>query len=194
MSNKSFFMFAKEASDVTNGQIDIDNLNASGKFRIHDFWNMQPVSSVHILSDTYIFKYCIKWEKAYAEQPESDLIFPEQDLLYSLTSIYFTFINTIMPLLHRPSFERSMREGQYLVDKKFGKVVLAICAVASRYSTDTRVRYPDDMSGTSSGWKYFSQIQLISSSTLVNKFSLYDLQHYCVSDLSTLLNMAYNGR
>jgi hypothetical protein len=45
----------------------------------------------------------------------------------------------VWPLLHRPTFEADILHLRHQRDLGFGCVVLAVCAVASRYCKDTRV-------------------------------------------------------
>ncbi|KAJ7162071.1 fungal-specific transcription factor domain-containing protein [Mycena filopes] len=85
--------------------------------------------------------------------------FPPDDLLNSLVSTYFTRINILMALLHRPTFERSLASGLHLLDHSFGSVVLAVCALASRYSDDPRVVMEGTNSRLSAGWQWYQQIQ-----------------------------------
>lgn len=44
-----------------------------------------------------------------------------------------------MPLLHRPTFERAIKEGLHLQDPKFGANVLLVCANGARFCDDPRV-------------------------------------------------------
>ncbi|KAJ7115077.1 fungal-specific transcription factor domain-containing protein [Mycena crocata] len=75
--------------------------------------------------------------------PPSPYTFPPPDLLASLIALYFTHKNLYHPLLHRPSFERAVREGRHERDAAFGAVVLLVCAIGSRWSEDARVLVPD---------------------------------------------------
>ena len=65
--------------------------------------------------------------------------FPPRDLLQTLVDIYFARVNLIWPLLHRPSFEADLLKSRHKRDLPFARVVLATCAVASRYCVDGRV-------------------------------------------------------
>ncbi len=106
--------------------------------------------------------------------------FPDNDLLWSLIGLYFTESNIFLPVLHRPSFERSVAESTHLSDPAFATVLLAVCAIASRYSTDPRVLIDNESS--SSGWKWMQQVLV---DRRANTFSspplLYDCQSTCVS-------------
>ncbi|KAF7364586.1 Zn(2)-C6 fungal-type domain-containing protein [Mycena venus] len=85
--------------------------------------------------------------------------FPPKDLLDDLVSIFFDRVNIIMNFLHRPTFERSLGSGLHLIDHSFGSVVLAVCALASRYSDDPRVILKGTNTKLSSGWQWFEQIR-----------------------------------
>lgn len=106
--------------------------------------------------------------------------FPEQDLLDALVDKYFVIINLVIPLLHRPTFEAQLAAKLHTRDQWFGSVVLAICAVASRYLDDPRCVDEGDPTALSTGWKWFSQIRTMRQS-FVEAPSLYELQFYSVS-------------
>lgn len=120
-----------------------------------------------------------QWE-APAPAPPPNYSFPDDDLLASLTSLYFSAVNTFMPLLHRPTFEAAVSQNFHRIHSGFAKTVLLMCAVASRYSTDPRVSIPDTPAAETAGWKWYDQVKL--SGHLVRTHpTLYDLQSYCVS-------------
>jgi hypothetical protein len=70
------------------------------------------------------------------------LVFPDADHLHELISVYFTDFDPFLPILHRKTFEQGVKEGLHLRDQCFGKVVLAVCAIASRRSNDPRNMIP----------------------------------------------------
>ncbi|KAG2146394.1 fungal-specific transcription factor domain-containing protein [Suillus bovinus] len=94
--------------------------------------------------------------------------FPPPDLADSLINLFFLHINPQCPLFHRPTFERQWREGLQETDPWFGCLCLALFAVASRWSDDSRVldchvygipeaEIPDeDCKWQRAGWRYFS--------------------------------------
>ena len=112
---------------------------------------------------------------------EEDIRFnyPEPDLLSCLVSLYFEKSNIIMPILHKPTFLRSLRSGQHFEDPSFGMTVLLVCAIGSRFTSDSRVLLDDDISDLSSGWKYFEQVPVFRKGLFV-RCTLYDLQCYTV--------------
>lgn len=83
------------------------------------------------------------------------------------------------PVLHRPTFMKSISEGLHLRHYEFGGVVLALCAAGARYSNDPRNLMEETAHVHSSGWKWFKQVQPIPAS-FVAAPSIYQLQLYCV--------------
>ncbi|KIY65392.1 hypothetical protein CYLTODRAFT_356919 [Cylindrobasidium torrendii FP15055 ss-10] len=82
--------------------------------------------------------------------------FPEDDLLQNLIDLYFSIPPVYLPILYQPHFRRDLALGRHLVDSSFACVVLLVCAIASRESTDPRVLF-DGRDRRTAGWKYFSQ-------------------------------------
>jgi len=85
-----------------------------------------------------------------------------------------------MPILHRPTFLRSLNSGLHLREPAFGMTVLLVCAIGSRFTSDIRVLLDDDISDLSSGWKYFTQVPVFRNGLFLRS-TLYDLQCYTVS-------------
>lgn len=98
----------------------------------------------------------------------------------SLVDLFFEHINLFTPLLHRPTFEKGLQSGLHYRDSGFATVVLLVCATASRHSTDPRVLAGPSTATRSCGWKWYNQVELLSSS-LMTPATLYDLQAYCAS-------------
>ncbi|KIM46821.1 hypothetical protein M413DRAFT_440395 [Hebeloma cylindrosporum] len=105
--------------------------------------------------------------------------FPELDLALHCTDLYFKRDNLYLPLLHRPTFDRSVQEGRHLEDEKFARVFLLVCAVGARYSDDPRVLLDAVDPSHSSGWKWFNQVQTMKRS-LISPPTVEDLQSYCL--------------
>ncbi|KAF7337009.1 Fungal-trans domain-containing protein [Mycena venus] len=100
------------------------------------------------------------WEKeAYDQKPR--YVFPPSDLIIPLLDLYFTSVHPTLPILHRPSFERSVSEGLHLKDPDFGGTLLSVLALASRYSNDPRVLVDGDVSSLSSGWRFATQVRIL---------------------------------
>ncbi|KAJ7586336.1 fungal-specific transcription factor domain-containing protein [Mycena floridula] len=112
------------------------------------------------------------------------LEFPEPDLLHDLIELYFANMNLIVPLFHRPTFDRLLADNKHLSENQFGMTVLGMCAIAARYSQDPRVR-EDDVSDLEEGdlklgWKWFRQVVPIRAS-FQQVTIIYELQLICVS-------------
>ncbi|KAJ6609592.1 fungal-specific transcription factor domain-containing protein [Mycena sp. CBHHK59/15] len=105
-------------------------------------------------------------------------VFPDPELLSSLVALHFEHVNVYLPLLHRPTFEKSIADGLHLKNDRFGGIVLLVCAIGSRFSDDPRVFNPE--APLTCGWQYFYQLPL----TIDHLFAvptLYDLQYYCLA-------------
>ena len=116
---------------------------------------------------------------AFARAEENTFVYPEPDLLDSLVTLYFEKSNIISPVLHRPTFLRSLNSGLHLRDSDFGMTVLLVCAIGSRFTSDSRVLLEDDISDSSRGWKYYKQVPSFRN-RLFERSTLYDLQFYTV--------------
>ncbi|KAG6832603.1 hypothetical protein H0H92_014439 [Tricholoma furcatifolium] len=86
--------------------------------------------------------------------------FPPADLIPELMRVYFLHSNCPLPLLHRPTFERQWKENLHHTNVWFTAVCLGVFAIASRWSSDSRV-VPDGATTPSgspdwslAGWKY----------------------------------------
>ncbi|PPQ77624.1 hypothetical protein CVT25_011235 [Psilocybe cyanescens] len=130
--------------------------------RKDEFWTLRP------------------WEKASDVVPTPQYDFPEPDLSAHVVDLYFEHVNLYLPLLHRPTFQKSIDEGLHFTDPGFARVYLLTCAVGSRYSSDPRVKLDGVESMHSSGWKWFDQVQMLKPA-LLSPPNLYDLQIYCLS-------------
>jgi len=160
----SSFMFVKHAMTVkreVTGNTSAPLIDGS-QFRRPLYWEMRP------------------WEKSLTTLPEPTYVYPPEDLLQSLVSIYFEKQHLILPVLHRPTFMKSLNSGQHIWDSTFGMTVLLVCAVASRYSHDPRVLVPGDSTSLSSGWKYFSQVPILRN-PLLYRTTIYDIQYYSLA-------------
>ncbi|KAH6913531.1 fungal-specific transcription factor domain-containing protein [Coprinopsis sp. MPI-PUGE-AT-0042] len=142
----------------------------------HDFRKAQSVLGAK--RDEFWVQH--PWEGRTTSTSKAQYIFPEDDLITHLVDLYFTKINLYLPLLHRPSFERSIGEGLHLTDDGFGGTLLLVCASGSRFSEDRRVLLDGEESFHSAGWKWFEQVHVVKKSLLTPP-SLYDLQYYCLS-------------
>jgi hypothetical protein len=99
-------------------------------------------------------------------------------------------MHPFVPILHRPTLERSVQAGLHFEDHRFGEMLLAMCALASRYSQDPRVILEGTNSEYSCGWKWFRQLRFFHA-CFVQAPCLYEIQTYCVRGLS--LTWAISG-
>jgi hypothetical protein len=163
-----------------------------------DMWQVYEVHGMHSMFDrAQVADEKGQWEKEYLSsgpnvrtsvpfnagsiptgQASTTLTFPPDDLLSKLIDSYFTHVNVITPLLHRPSFEHSVASGTHLRDADFGEVLLLVCAVGAHYVDDARVLL-DDVTKHSAGWEWFCQVPVAQRSVFTVP-SLYDLQLCCV--------------
>ncbi|KAJ6506741.1 fungal-specific transcription factor domain-containing protein [Mycena sanguinolenta] len=137
----------------------------ASQFDRPEFWFMQP------------------WEVSQEQKPR--YVYPDPDLIASLVNYYFVYDHPVMPLLHRPSFEKSVAEDLHLCDHRFGATLLAVLALASRYSDDPRVSSSGSDPLPSSGWKFFNQVQVIKKS-VIELPSIYDVQLYTLIALYSI--------
>ncbi|KAF9063838.1 hypothetical protein BDP27DRAFT_1334504 [Rhodocollybia butyracea] len=78
--------------------------------------------------------------------------------------IWWEKVHYNYPLLHRPTFEKSIAAGLHTYDRHFGEAVLAVCALASRYSNDPRVFMHG--SQLSAGFMWMQQVHPVPTSFL----------------------------
>ncbi|KIY72122.1 hypothetical protein CYLTODRAFT_344720 [Cylindrobasidium torrendii FP15055 ss-10] len=99
-------------------------------------------------------------------------MFPAADLLDDLVKIFLRYFNQHFHILHGPTFVRQVAAGLHHTTPAFGSVVLAVCALASRYSDDPRVG-----EGHHKGWNYYTQIKAIHLGQYLDPANLlWDLQ------------------
>ncbi|KAJ3514273.1 hypothetical protein NLJ89_g2467 [Agrocybe chaxingu] len=120
------------------------------------------------------------WERKVTISSSHHYTFPDPDLARDLAELYFQNIHPDIPLLHRPSFERSVRDGLHYADEGFADVYLLVCALGARFSSDPKVLLEGVDSRHSAGWKWFNQVELCKGSPL-GMPSLYDIQAYCLT-------------
>ncbi|CAA7269968.1 unnamed protein product [Cyclocybe aegerita] len=130
--------------------------------RREEFWTLRP------------------WERGSERVAPPRYVFPEPDLAKELVDLFFIHSNLYLPLLHRPTFQRSIHDGLHYTDDGFGAVYLLVCAVGSRFSNDPRVLLDGFESYHSAGWKWFTQVET-GKTSFISLPSLYDLQLYCLT-------------
>ncbi|KAF7336885.1 Fungal-trans domain-containing protein [Mycena venus] len=139
------------------------------------------------------FWQVLPWEKeAFNGHPKYE--YPAIDLIASLLDVYFTNLHPTIPILHRPTFERSVAEGLHFRDADFGGVLLSVLALASRFSKDPRV-FVESGDSLSAGWAFANQIvlQTLFEPTIhmVQMYSLLCL--YMLGTSAPHLAWIYNG-
>ncbi|KAI0027759.1 fungal-specific transcription factor domain-containing protein, partial [Vararia minispora EC-137] len=133
------------------------------------------------------------WEReAYESATESSYSFPNPDLLLRLVDLYFEHSNILFPILHRPTFEQRIRNDDHTNDGVFGAVVLLVCAIGSRFSSDPCVILEGTNSWHSAGWAWFLQVRLAGIS-IFSGSSLCDLQCTCLGAIYLLGVSAFNS-
>ncbi|KAF8831754.1 hypothetical protein HHX47_DHR1001210 [Lentinula edodes] len=170
VGSSSHFMFMRTALEIRDKMSsEKESLGFLGKRRNDlwdEFWIRQP------------------WHHFPPEPVDPPHIFPPDDLLRSLIGIYFDLQHNIYPLLHRPIFEREVFTNKlHTSDRRFGAVVLAVCAVGARLSNDPRndeTLYDGTDDERSLGWKYFSQIRMVRTNFTEHP-SLYEVQLYALA-------------
>ncbi|KAJ6557304.1 fungal-specific transcription factor domain-containing protein [Mycena vulgaris] len=205
-------VFASESSDASiptdaehpPAEDDFSHVELADRFRMLSLNSMKDkffgaassftlVSNVIAVKEIYLGRPAAKhsrrplfwdtlpWEKEeYDQRPQ--YVYPASDLIASLLDLYFTHVHPTFPLLHRPSFERSVAEELHLKDVQFGAGLLVVLGLASRYSDDPRVFVEGD-AALSAGWKFVKQVQIVRK---VFEPTLYDVQFYCLMVLFSL--------
>ncbi|KAF9068918.1 hypothetical protein BDP27DRAFT_765878 [Rhodocollybia butyracea] len=154
--------------DIMNGEgtggFDTPNMHIRGMKRA-EFWNIYP------------------WQHLPTQlEPTSKLIFPPPDLLASLVEIHFQKRSGLMPVLHQPTFQRGIDTGLHERERAFGELVLSVCALGARFSSDERTleegaNLTAQERSHSIGWKYINQITPLQELTPQN--ALYVVQIIC---------------
>ncbi|KAJ3735489.1 fungal-specific transcription factor domain-containing protein [Lentinula guzmanii] len=171
---------SRRLEELTLGQQSRRHYGPSSNFllvrTLLDF-KQETIGRKHILQSLRRpeFWSILPWQENLHNNPAPMLTFPEDDLLHDLIDDYFVHSEPYIPLLHRSTFEKSVAEDLHLRDAGFGQLVLAVCAVASRYGLDPRNMPEGTKSEHSLGWRWYSQISLNMSSFLEVP-RLYDLQ------------------
>ncbi|KAJ7115968.1 fungal-specific transcription factor domain-containing protein [Mycena epipterygia] len=106
--------------------------------------------------------------------------FPPPDLAASLVDLYFTHVNLLLPVLHRPTFTCDLAAGLHLTNDGFAATFLLVCAIGARFSSDPRVLLDGSDSLHSCGWRWFEQLQLMRD-IFGPPPCLYDLQFSALS-------------
>ncbi|QRV78404.1 Fungal specific transcription factor domain [Ceratobasidium sp. AG-Ba] len=135
-----------------------------------------------------------KWEVAGAEYFDwkEVLHLPPPDLFDSLVELYFKHVSPQIPIIHEPTLRTQIRAGLHTRDHSFARLMLAICALASRWTSDPRVLHESERVAVeagdvnaprlSAGVKYFNQVRLLRRS-MPKPAVLFDIQTYVLCAL-----------
>ena len=149
--------------------------------RRREFWITPDVSLVAI-SNILSLIHDSQWMSSILKPSPVHFEYPDMDLMQHLVNCYFDNLNIILPLLHRPSFVRSIEEGLHQVNYDFGATVLLVCAIGCRYTEDPRVVHEITTSTSCTAWKFFNQITKLKK-LHYRPHSLYEAQTYPVRPL-----------
>ena len=116
------------------------------------------------------------------EPPTVQLEFPEMSLMLHLVDSYFDNLDVILPLLHRPSFMRSIEEGLHELDQNFGATVLLVCAIGCMYTDHPSVVHELSTSTPCTAWVLYNQVNRIRKAPYL-PHSLHEVQIYPVRSL-----------
>ncbi|KAM0754614.1 hypothetical protein T439DRAFT_321650 [Meredithblackwellia eburnea MCA 4105] len=117
---------------------------------------------------------------------------PPPDLSKSLIDAYFEYINTLLPILHRPSFERALEAGLAEKDPSFRRLLFGVFALGCRFVDDSRIPIHELLvnmdpasTGHVRGFAYFRSATGEYASHLVAP-TLFDIQGSVLSVLWTM--------
>ncbi|KAM5544367.1 hypothetical protein V8D89_002027, partial [Ganoderma adspersum] len=125
------------------------------------------------------------WLKLFVEDdfPRfEECSFPPRDLMDVLVDLYFCHMNSCFPLLHEPTFKRSIEAGLHVRNGGFGATVLLVCAIGSRFTRDPRVLLDGSDHPYSAGWKWFLLVNGVRRLSFA-PVKLHDLQVYTLMAL-----------
>ncbi|KAJ6566112.1 fungal-specific transcription factor domain-containing protein [Mycena capillaripes] len=114
------------------------------------------------------------WESP-SVTPHHDLIFPWDNLLPSLVSLYFSNVNVFLPLLQRHRFQQCIDRQLHLHHYGFASTLLLVSALGSLY-----VDYLSTQDRLKMAWHWYNQVELCGHS-LRQQPGLHDLQTYCLA-------------
>jgi hypothetical protein len=180
LGKSSGVIFLKEALEKrpSGHRFPAESLSA----RRAKYWVPHPVCIYTSLIPRIVFDLrVLQWEEFL--KPDTgpiQYIFPEDDLMLSLIDLYFDRVNLFSPLLHRPSFMKSIQQNQHQLHKGFACVLLLVCAVGARFSDDPRVLSEGTDMTLSCGWKWFNQAHAVSKPAFAPA-TIHDLQTACLS-------------
>ncbi|KAJ7034471.1 fungal-specific transcription factor domain-containing protein [Mycena alexandri] len=113
------------------------------------------------------------WDDRRSTAPHPALAFPDRSLTQSLVSLYFSNLNLLIPVLHRPQFEQCVAEQLHIRNNGFASTLLLVCALGSLY-------LPTNEDRQKLAWNWYDQVELWGHS-LRQQPTTYDLQAYCLA-------------
>lgn len=106
----------------------------------YKYWDPRPVRVEALNKLPRRRLICIQWLQYRVIPLYPDYFsFPPSDLLPRLADLYFEVVNSYEPLLHKPTFQRSLDEQLHFRDPEFAMLVLLVCALGARFCDDDRV-------------------------------------------------------
>lgn len=123
-----------------------------------------------------------QWLAPMLKSPTVRFEFPETSLMLDLVNSYFDNLDVVLPLLHRPSFMRSIAEGLHELDENFGATVLLVCAIGCKYTNHQSVVHELSTSTPCTAWSLYNQVNRIRKVPYL-PHSLHEVQTYPVSPL-----------
>ncbi|KAF8330639.1 fungal-specific transcription factor domain-containing protein [Amanita rubescens] len=121
-----------------------------------------------------------EWEKHNTKTEAIKFQFPPDEFLPLLVDLYFEQVNLFFPLLHRPTFQRTVDEGLHRKDYWFGALLLLVCAIGSQYIDDSHALNHGELNFQASGRQWFQQVQL-AWQNVPGPPILHNLQLHCLT-------------
>jgi hypothetical protein len=113
----------------------------------------------------------------------SRLKFPPPGVIASLVNGYFVHSNIYYPVLHRPTFQRSLDQELHQRDREFGCLLLVVCAIGARFSDHPYVSDITSESTSNCMTYWLSQTREVMKNPFTSPATLFEVQYYCVSRL-----------
>lgn len=114
---------------------------------------------------------------------------PPDDLMPIIIDAFFSYV--FFPFIHRPMFEKQLKEGLHRRNGTFLRVVLMVCANGAKWCNDPRVlddRWPVSLSA---GHRWFRQLEP-GHKNFIDQISLHDAQLVVVSVSSGIISVSYS--
>ena len=97
-------------------------------------------------------------------------------MLSELLDTYYQRVHPNYPLLHWPTFLQSINAGLHLSDEPFGAVLLLVCALGARFSTNPATLPAGATNWQWAGWQWYDQVRVARKLMPLTTTTLYDLQ------------------